>query len=180
MRAAALHLFADAAAALGVVAAGAVILGTGGLMWLDPAVSLAIAAFVIAEGVLLVRHSIDVLLESTPADLSSAELSAAMVETPGVAGVHDLHCWSLSTELRALSAHLLLHGHPTLEEAQAVGDTVKDRLRERFGIAHATLELECEPCIHPDVDSCAFEAPAARSGAAPGPARTPPAAHAGR
>jgi cobalt-zinc-cadmium efflux system protein len=60
---------------------------------------------------------------------------------------HDLHVWSLSEERRALSLHLILDGHPTLEEAQRVGTAVKLALARRFGIVHATIELECEGCV---------------------------------
>ena len=73
------------------------------------------------EAVRLVRASVDVLLESTPPDVDLGALRPAITGVPGVAEVHDLHVWSLSSEVRALSAHLVLTGHPTLEEAQAGG-----------------------------------------------------------
>lgn len=167
MRAALLHLVGDAVAALGVLGAGAVIYATGGSAWLDPAVSLAIAAFVVAEAIALVHESVDVLLESTPSDVAFSDLSAAMGSVAGVTDVHDLHCWSLSTDVRALSAHVVLDGHPSLEAAQLIGDDVKRRLREEFSIAHATLELECEPCAEPEVDPCVMEAHSAASVAPP-------------
>jgi cobalt-zinc-cadmium efflux system protein len=69
-----------------------------------------------------------------------------MAEVRGIDGVHDLHVWSLSAEIRALSAHLVLSGHPTLEEAQATGVEVRRAIADGFRIAHATLELECETC----------------------------------
>ena len=59
--------------------------------------------------------------------------------------VHDLHCWSLSSDVRALSAHLVLDGHPSLEEAQVVGERVKTSVRDRFHVAHATLEMDASP-----------------------------------
>ena len=71
--------------------------------------------------------------------------------------MHDLHVWSLSSEVRALSAHLVLTGHPTLEEAQVVGEQVKLAIHGPFGIAHSTLELECEPCAAGDADPCAMD-----------------------
>jgi cobalt-zinc-cadmium efflux system protein len=79
-----------------------------------------------------------------------------MVEVPGVGEVHDLHVWSLSSELRVLSAHLVLTGHPTLEEAQAVGDLVRAAIGSPFAISHSTLELECERC-NDDDDPCRME-----------------------
>lgn len=157
MRAAGLHLAGDALAALGVLVAGVVILATGHFDRLDPIVSLAIAALVVVEAVVLVRQSVDVLLESTPSDLSAVALAETISTVTGVTDVHDLHCWSLSSEVRALSAHIVLAGHPTLEEAQIVGESVKDRLREHHDIAHATIELECEPCAEPDAEVCAID-----------------------
>src|SRR2546427_148530 len=135
-----------AAAAGGVAVAGAVIVLTGGWRWLDPVVSLAIAVVIAWQAWRLLRATADVLLESTPVGLDPARLSAAIVAVEGVDAVHDLHAWSLSSEVRALSAHVVLSGHPTLEEAQIVGERVKRAVSVPFAIAHATLELECEPC----------------------------------
>ena len=79
-----------------------------------------------------------------------------MAGTPGVESVHDLHTWSLSSELAALSAHVVLDGHPSLEEAQVVAARVKRRLTQDFTIAHATLEVECETCAIDERDPCAI------------------------
>jgi cobalt-zinc-cadmium efflux system protein len=157
MRTATLHLAGDALAALGVMGAGAVILATGHFDVLDPAISLAIAALVIVEAVVLVRQSVDVLLESTPRDVPLEDLARSMQEVEGVTDVHDLHCWSLSNDVRALSAHVVLAGHPTLEEAQVIGDVLKGRLRDHHEIAHATIELECERCAEPSEEVCAID-----------------------
>jgi cobalt-zinc-cadmium efflux system protein len=92
------------------------------------------------------RGAVEVLLEATPEGMDVDALAAAMRGTDGVESVHDLHAWSLSSEVHALSAHLVLAGHPTLEEAQEVGARVRLRLADEFDIAHATLELECETC----------------------------------
>ncbi len=165
IRATVLHLGGDALAALGVVGAGVVILASRHMEVLDPAVSLAIAVLIAAEAVRLAKASVDVLLESTPHDLDMLELSEVMSATTGVEAVHDLHCWSLSSEVRALSAHVVLSGHPTLEEAQLVGEMVKAAIGQRFEIAHATLELECEPCSD-DATICHFEARVPLGGAA--------------
>jgi cobalt-zinc-cadmium efflux system protein len=75
----------------------------------------------------------------------------------GVEDVHDLHVWSLSSDVHALSAHVVLLGHPRLEEAQAVGTRVKAAVSRAFGVAHATLELECEGCVD-DGSWCAMDA----------------------
>lgn len=154
-KAAVLHLLGDALGSGGVAVAGVVILVTGGFYGIDPVVSLVVCVLIAMQAWQLMRDSVAVLLESVPAHLDVEAVTATMAAEPGVAHVHDLHVWSLSSEIAALSAHVLLTGHPTLEEAQALGDRVKARLHAGFGIAHATLELECEPCL-PE-DPCALE-----------------------
>jgi cobalt-zinc-cadmium efflux system protein len=146
VKAVSLHLAADAAASAGVVVAGTVLLIDRHLSWVDPAVSLLIAALVAGQAVRLGRRVADVLLEGTPPSTDTAALAIAVVGTPGVEDVHDLHVWSLSSEVTLLSAHLVMSGHPSLEGAQEVAGTVRARLAHEFGIAHATLELECEAC----------------------------------
>ena len=158
MHSALLHMVGDALASLGVAGAGVVILVTGRFEWLDPLVSMAIAALIATEAYRLVRQAVDVLLESTPADLDLVRVTAAITAVEGVDAVHDLHVWSLSSEVRALSAHLVLTGHPTLEQAQVVGELVKARIGGPFAISHATLELECEPCPDGTEDRCAMDA----------------------
>src|SRR5205807_943586 len=154
-RAVLLDAVGDAAANPGVAAAGAVILLSGRFEWLDAAVSIAIAVVIAARAVRLLMQAADVLLESTPPGLDLDELASAMKAVEGVDAVHDLHVWSLSSEVRALSAHLVLSGHPTLEEAQVVGDRLRATIGPRFAIAHATLELECESCVQEDGEPCA-------------------------
>jgi len=157
MRSVTLHMLGDAAASLGVLVAGIVIAATAGWYWLDPLASLIICALIALRAASLLRETADVLLEATPAHLDPAVLIETMASVAGIESVHDVHAWSLSSDVAALSAHLVLDGHPTLEEAQIVGALVKDVLRERYGIAHATLELECETCAPDDaVDPCAI------------------------
>lgn len=156
MRSALLHMISDGAVSLGVALAGLVILLTGGWYWLDPAVSLLISAVIGVQGWQLMRSTADVLLESTPSGLDVDSLSSAMAAVDGVESVHDLHVWTLSSDVRALSAHVVLDGHPSLEEAQVVGARVKSTIGGRFRISHATLELECEACGVPD-DFCTID-----------------------
>jgi len=154
MRSALLHMAGDALASLGVAVAGLVILLTGRFLWLDPVVSMAIGGLIAVEAFVLVRQAAEVLLESTPKDVDLVRLTAAMGGVEGVETVHDLHVWSLSSEVRALSAHVVLAGHPSLEEAQAVGERIKAAVGPPFAIAHSTLELECEPCADGDDGPC--------------------------
>ena len=157
MRSVALHMTADAAASLVVAAAGALILVDSHLRWADPVASLAVGTLIIIEAYRMLRSSLGILLESAPADVDLAALTGAMDAVPGVAEVHDLHVWSLSSEVRALSAHIVVVGHPSLEEAQAIGDKVKSAVAGPFTIAHSTLELECERCTDDEVDPCLMD-----------------------
>ena len=153
MRSAFLHMMSDGAVSVGVAIAGLIILLTKGWYWLDPAVSIVISVVIALHGWRLLRATADVLLESTPVGLNVDSLSAAIAAVVGVESVHDLHVWTLSSEVRAMSAHIVLDGHPTLEQAQVVGSRVKAAIGTPYRIAHATLELECEPCGPPE-DFC--------------------------
>jgi len=146
MASALVHLAGDAVASLGVAIAGAVMLVTGGWTRLDPAVSLLIGVAIARHAWKLLGASNAVLLEGTPEGIEPDDLAASMVAVDGVETVHDLHVWSISSEMRALSAHVVVEGHPTLEEAQVVAARVKAHLSTEFRIVHATLELECESC----------------------------------
>ncbi|MDQ2827278.1 MAG: cation diffusion facilitator family transporter [Actinomycetota bacterium] len=158
MRSALLHMAGDAVASLGVAAAGLVILMTGRFLWLDPVVSMAIGALIAVEAFRLVAQAAEVLLESTPKDVDLGHLTAAIGDVDGVETVHDLHVWSLSSEVRALSAHVVLAGHPSLEEAQVVGERIKTAVGHPFAIAHSTLELECVPCADGEEGPCGMDA----------------------
>jgi len=165
MRSALLHMVGDALASAAVVLAGLALLAVPSATWLDPVSALVVAALIVTQAAGVFRSSVAVLLESTPSDVDLDHLTATMAGVTGVSDVHDLHVWSLSSEVRALSAHLVLTGHPTLEEANVVGDRVKRSISGPFGIAHSTLELECEPCADVDVDPCAIDSPAINSAA---------------
>lgn len=143
IRGAYLHMAADAGVSAGVVVAGFVITRTG-WTWVDPVVSLIIVA-VIAIGTWgLLRDSVNMSLQATPSGMDHAEVEAFLQSRPGVATVHDLHIWPLSTTETALTAHLLIPaGYPgdryTVELAAA--------LTQRFGIDHATIQIETDPDV---------------------------------
>jgi cobalt-zinc-cadmium efflux system protein len=165
MRASVVHMAGDALSSLAVVIAGAILLVAPSATWLDPAAALVITAVILVQAIRVVRGSVAVLLESTPPDLDPAAVASAMAEVTGVSQVHDLHAWSLSSDVRVLSAHVVVAGHPSLEEAQATGERVKQAVARRFAIAHATLELECERCDESEDEHCRMTpAPAVASG----------------
>jgi cobalt-zinc-cadmium efflux system protein len=138
IRATYLHMAADAAISLGVVVAGVVILNTGWL-WLDPAVSLAISLFVIWATWNLLRDSLGLALQGVPEAVDAQAVRGYLESVEGVARVHDLHIWGMSTTENALTAHLVFpHGFP----GDARIREICAALRERHGIGHATIQVE--------------------------------------
>lgn len=136
VRGAFLHMVGDAAVSLGVVVSGALILGTGWL-WLDPLTSLGIVALITGSTWGLLRQSVDLVMDAVPAGVDQAAVHAALEGLPGVVEVHDLHIWGLSTTRTALTAHLVLaQPDPALVQAACA------MLHDRFGLDHATLQVE--------------------------------------
>jgi cobalt-zinc-cadmium efflux system protein len=170
MRAAFLHVVADVASAGFALAAGvAIVIGGSAAELADPAAALAVSTAIIVQAVRLARASLGVLLESTPADVDLGALREAITAVEGVSEVHDLHVWSLSSEVRALSAHLVAAGHPSLEEAQELAERVRAGICGPFALAHTTFELECERCSDTE-DPCGVVA-SAEPAVAAGPGR---------
>ena len=152
MESAFLHMVGDAAASLGVVIAGVIIVISHGSYWLDPAVSIAVAALISWRAIGLLRQTNRVLMEASSAGRDARTLADVMMTVDGVAGVHDVHSWSLSGNLHAMSAHVVIDGHPSLDEAQVVVAKVRQTVMHGAGMSHATFELECGDCVAHDVD----------------------------
>jgi len=122
----------------GVVIAGLAIVATG-LAWLDPAVSLLVLAVIIYGTWDLVRQAIGLALDAVPEGIDAAAVRAHLAALPGVAAIHDLHIWGISTTETALTCHLVMPGgHP----GDAALSQVARELEERFGIHHATIQIE--------------------------------------
>jgi cobalt-zinc-cadmium efflux system protein len=145
LRAALLHVTGDVAASAGVVVAGAVILLTGWL-YIDPILSLAIAALIAWGAWGIVRETVNLLMEGTPREIDLEAVSAEITGTKLVTGFHDLHVWALSSEEMALSCHVVV-GECPLGDAEHVVRDLEHRLCARFDIGHTTIQVEsCHPC----------------------------------
>ena len=147
IRGAYLHMAADALVSAGVVIAGLVIWRTG-LTWIDPAVSIAIAILIFWQTWGLLRETIEMALSAVPRGIDFDHVDQALCGLPGVTAIHDLHIWPMSTTEPVLTAHLVMPGgHP--------GDRfltdARELLHDRFGIGHATLQVETG-----DGDDCAM------------------------
>jgi cobalt-zinc-cadmium efflux system protein len=142
-----LHLAADALVTAGVVAAGVAIALTGWL-WLDPAVSIVVSAVIIIGTWSLVKSAIGLALDAVPEGIDAAAVRAHLLGTPGVTALHDLHIWGMSTTETALTCHLVMPaGHP----GDAMLNGIAQQLDHRFGIHHATIQIELadteEACV---------------------------------
>lgn len=137
LRGAYLHMAADALVSLAVVAGGLIMLYTG-WYWVDPVLSLAIVAVILVGSFGLLRDALRLSLDAVPAHIALDEVHAYLAALPGVASVHDLHVWGMSTTETALTAHLLMpEGHPD----DAFFAQVASELEHRFGIKHSTLQV---------------------------------------
>jgi cobalt-zinc-cadmium efflux system protein len=145
LRGAFLHMLGDAGASAGVVVAGLLIRTTGQL-WIDPVVSLLLAALIMWSTWGLARDSVNLALDAVPAGIDPHEVEALLRGLDGVVEVHDLHIWGMSTTDVALTAHLI-RPCPGGEDALLAAAT--RLLRDRFGIEHATLQVEQGLAIHP-------------------------------
>ncbi len=140
-----LHMAADAAVSLGVVLAGVGMLYTG-WTWLDPMMSLIIAAVIIGSTWGLLRDSVNLSLHAVPPRIDTEQIREYLSGLAGVAEFHDLHIWGMSTTETALTVHLVMPGgHP----GDHLTAQIADELRERFGIGHATMQVEAGDERHP-------------------------------
>lgn len=144
MRSAFVHLAGDAVATLGAVLAG---IGIQLTHWqlLDPIAGILIGVLILRGAWGILRETIEILLEGTPRDVDVEKMIGDIQQVEGVRGVHDLHIWSINRSMRALSAHVLTDDVPISSGAMMQRE-IKDMLIQRYGIAHATLQLECVGC----------------------------------
>ena len=142
VRGAWLHVLTDALGSVQAIAAG-VLIWAYGWNWADPVASVLISLLVVYSAWHLLKETVGVLMEGTPAHIDLDEVRNALAGLPGVCGVHDLHVWTITSGMEALSAHLVV-----VEEASTslLLQQVQSSLHDRFGIHHTTVQLEPEPC----------------------------------
>ena len=138
MRGAWLHVMGDMLGSVAAIIAGAAILFFGAL-WADPVCSVIISLVIIAGAWRLVSDSVNVLLEGTPRHIDVAEVARTILDVEGVAAMHDLHVWTISSGIDALSVHI---NHRSDVDHSGVMASVRDELHSRFGIDHLTIQME--------------------------------------
>jgi cobalt-zinc-cadmium efflux system protein len=138
MRGAYLHVVGDLLGSVAAIVAGILILALGWL-WADPVGSILISAIIILGAWRLILDSVNVLLEGTPRHISLAAVESTILETTGVGGVHDLHVWTISSGIEALSAHI---SHDDSVVHSELLQLVRKKLHDQFGIDHLTIQME--------------------------------------
>lgn len=138
IRGAFLHMAADAAVSLGVVASGALIFYFG-FNWIDPVISLVIAAVILLSTWGLLRDSLNLAFDAVPRNVDPDAVRDYLSSLPGVREIHDLHIWPMSTTDTALTAHMVMDEFPSSDQYL---NEVAQVLQERFAISHPTIQLE--------------------------------------
>ncbi len=146
-----LHLAGDLLNSVGVLVSAALIAWTGRLE-ADPIISFLIAATIVWSAIRLCREAVDVLLEGAPRHIPVGEVSTALAQVPGVSAVHDLHVWTITSGLVALSCHIVVTcDSPGCRSHDEILTDARALLRERFAIEHTTIQFESDQFQHEEV-----------------------------
>jgi len=146
LKSAFLHLVGDVLSTLGAVIAGIIIRFTG-WNWLDPLVSLFIGLLILWNTWGILHESLEILMEATPADVDMDALKYDVLGIAGVRGVHDLHVWSINSQMRYLSAHILTDDI-TVSQGAKIQEALCRMLENHHQVCHVTLQLECTECAN--------------------------------
>ncbi len=147
VRSAWLHVIGDSLASVGVIASGLVIIFTG-WTYIDPLISVFIGGLILWGGGRVIREAGAILLELPPRGLDLDRVLGVMRRVPEVIDVHDLHVWTITPQIVALSAHVLVKDQP-VTNTHTIGEHLREELAS-FGIEHATLQFECQDCQNGD------------------------------
>jgi cobalt-zinc-cadmium efflux system protein len=157
LRSAYVHLLGDVLSTVGAVLAG-IGIALSGWQILDPLVSVLIGVLILWNAWRIIRESVGILLESTPRDVNLAAMVDDLLTIDGVRGVHDLHVWSITRNLRSLSAHVLTDD-VAISAGAAIQQQINVVLHDKYSIHHSALQLECATC-QPDLLFCDLNTPA--------------------
>ena len=157
VRSAFLHVLGDTLSSVGIIVGGLVMLFTGWYI-IDPIISVVIALLILVSAYRVTVEAVNVLLEATPKGIDLHEVVEAVQKVDGVRDIHDVHIWSITSGLHALSAHLLIEDQMTSRSADIV-EQVQALLGHDFGITHTTLQCECESCANGEEMVCVLDHP---------------------
>ncbi len=145
-----IHMLGDTLSTAAVIVGGWAIAMTG-KTWIDPALSIAIAAMILWSAFGIIRETLNILLEGTPRGMETDAIVAAIAQVEGVCGVHDLHVWSIGSQTHTLSCHVAVEDI-TLSASQQILQGINQRLQRDFRIGHTTIQFEFGACAA--VDGC--------------------------
>lgn len=138
-----LEVVSDMLSSVAVIIAGIIILATGWL-YIDPIMSALIGLFILPRTYNLLKESVDILLEGVPKDVDYAAVEKFIAEKPGVVSVHDLHIWTLTSGINALSGHIIMNAETNLLEISEITSAIKNELVSTFKITHTTIEVHID------------------------------------
>jgi cobalt-zinc-cadmium efflux system protein len=141
-----LEVLSDTLGSIGVLVAGAIIMTTNFYL-ADPIVSIGLAIFILPRTWTLLKKSVDILMEGVPTNISYEQVKRAILEVKGVTGVFELHIWSITSGMHALSAHVVIMDPG---KSQIILQDIASVLEKRFNITHSTIQIET---YHPESDS---------------------------
>lgn len=138
-----LEVVSDMLSSVAVIIAGCIILVTGWL-YIDPIMSAAIGLFILPRTYNLLKESVNILLEGVPRDVDYQTVEKLITEKPGVLSIHDLHIWTLTSGIYALSVHVIMDPETKLMTATELSESIKAELVETFKITHTTIEIHTD------------------------------------
>ncbi len=144
LRGAFLHVLSDMASSVGVIIGGLVIQFTR-WYYIDPILSVLIAILILRGALSLVFESASILIESAPSGIDLDEVTRTICSFDGVEDIHDLHVWSITSGINAISAHIVIE-KGAVEQTAEILKKIRDELKQKFNISHATFQTECEAC----------------------------------
>jgi cobalt-zinc-cadmium efflux system protein len=144
VRGAYLHVLSDTLSSVGVVIAGGLIIVTGNSIF-DPILSAMIGLFILSSSFRLIKESTQILMEATPAKLELEKITEDIQKINGVREVHDLHVWSIASDVYALSSHILINAE-NAPSMNAIIAEINEMLKSRHNITHTVIQSECESC----------------------------------
>lgn len=144
IRGAYLHVLGDTLSSFAVIVGGLIIILTGYYI-VDPILSVIISFVIVYNSLRLLKESVDILMERTPKHINLEKLKNEILEIKGIHGLHDLHVWSICSNVHALNAHLVVDSI-TVRDTEKITSKINKQLLEGYGIAHTTLQFECNDC----------------------------------
>ena len=143
------HALGDALASIAVIVGGLIILITG-QFWVDPLISVLIALIIVFAASNILKEGLRVILEATPKNIDVLAMIEVLKRIPGVKDVHDVHVWSITSEIHAMNGHVMVEDI-SIKQSGELRSSIEIIAREQFHIEHITLQVECEKCDSKEV-----------------------------